>query len=35
MTVPTDTDVYLEAVEIAKDTETKTNRIGTAGMGSL
>ena len=35
MAVPPDTDVYLEAVEIAEDTQTETNGFRVAGMGSL
>lgn len=35
MAVPEDTDVYLEAVETAKDAKTKVDRAGNAGMGSL
>jgi len=35
MAVPPDKDVYLEAVETAKDPEKKTNRIGNARVGRL
>ena len=35
MAVPSDTDVYLEAVETAEDTQTKADRIRTAGVGGL
>ena len=35
MAVPPDTDVYLETVETAKDTQTETDRFRLAGMGSL
>lgn len=35
MAVSTDTDVYLETVEIAEDPKTKVDRAGDAGMGSL
>ena len=35
MAVPPDTDVYLEAVETAKDPKEKTDRSGLTGMGSL
>ena len=35
MAVPPDTDVYLEAVETAEDTQTETNGFRVAGMGSL
>ena len=30
-----DTDVYLEAVETAEDTQTETDRIRAAGVGGL
>lgn len=33
--VPLDTDVYLEAVETAKDTQAKADRFRNARMGSL
>ena len=33
--VPPDTDVYLEAVETAEDTQTETDRIRAAGVGGL
>ena len=33
MAIPPDTDVYLETVEIAKDTQTEADRLGIAGMG--
>ena len=33
--VPPDTDVYLEAVETAKDPEKKADRSGLARVGSL
>ena len=35
MAVPSDTDVYLEAVETAEDTQTETDRIRAAGVGGL
>ena len=35
MAVPPDTDVYLEAVETAEDTETQTDRIRATGVGGL
>ena len=35
MAVPSDTDVYLEAVETAKDTQTEADRIRAAGVGGL
>ena len=35
MAVPPDTDVYLEAVETAEDTQTETDGIRAAGVGSL
>ena len=35
MAVPPDTDVYLETMEVTKDTEEKAVRIGIAGMGSM
>lgn len=35
MAVPPDTDVYLEAVETAKDPEKKTNGSGNARVGCL
>lgn len=35
MAVPADTDVYLEAVETAKDPEKKTNGSGNARVGCL
>ena len=35
MAVPPDTDVYLEAVETAKDTQTEADRIRAAGVGGL
>ena len=35
MAVPPDTDVYLEAVETAEDTQTETDKFRAAGVGSL
>ena len=35
MAVPPDTDVYLEAVETAEDTQTETDRTRAAGVGGL
>ena len=35
MAVPPHTDVYLEAVETAEDTQTETDGIRVAGVGSL
>ena len=35
MAVLPDTDVYLEAVETAEDTQTETDRIRAAGVGGL
>ncbi len=35
MAIPSDTDVYLEAVETAKDTQTEADRIRAAGVGGL
>ena len=35
MAVPPDTDVYLEAVETAKDPEEEPDGAGLAGVGSL
>ena len=35
MAVSPDTDVYLEAVEAAEDTQTETDRIRVAGVGGL
>ena len=34
MAVPPDTDVYLETVEAAKDTQKKADSTRNAGMGS-
>ena len=33
--IPSDTDVYLESVETAKDTQTEADRIRAAGVGGL
>lgn len=35
MAVPSDTDVHLEAVETAEDTQTEADGFGNAGMGRL
>ena len=35
MAVPSDTDVYLETVETAKDTQAETDRFRITGMGGL
>ena len=35
MAVPSDTDVYLETMETAKDTQAETDRFRTTGMGGL